>query len=310
MAQEVVGQAYVKITTHGGSSTNLYLGTLWRLDKVHNLLPDIDEGYKSITISGKVRGWIEMTLHAEEIHARGLSSLEEVVIDGHDTTQYRIVSRIGRIDIKGDNVKRLSLPQSMIDLNTVSINSPSFKSFDIAKPSVIGYITIVRATNSIVIPKQIQNLHTLVFKDCDIEELIIESDRLGIWDARWGERLWITIRDSYIGELNAPDRIHDKISIDLFGPGSIRLRPEQYFGIADPILIKVVGEYTAIKWQKGADVEICFDLGDWRPIPVVDRCFMLTYRDPVYTNAFFRIKPVENNPVLIQADIIPEKQVE
>lgn len=307
MAQEVVGyDVRVKITTQEGLSTNVYINGLENAEK-H--LPDIVEGYKSITFSGKVRWGTKMSLDADEKHALELSSLEEVTIDGYDTTQYMIVSRIDRVDIRGDNIKKIVLPQSMIRLDTVSIDSPSFEGFDISRWSIVGKVSITGATNNITMTSKMSNLHTIEFKDCDIETLRIESDRLGIWDARWGEHLFMTIRNSYIGELDVPDRIYDKISIDVFGPGGMRLNPGQYFGVANPILIKVVGEYTAIKWRKGIEIETKFEIdGGWRDMPI-DRCFMMLWRDQEY-NQFFRIKPEENNPILIQADIIPEKQVE
>lgn len=309
MAHEVSAELSAKILSQGGKSTYFYFNSPEDTRDIHKVLPDVEEGYKSILIEGNIRWATKLSINADDKYAKGLSSLEEIEID-NTYLSGGLTRTLDNIDIKGDNIKRIVLPKTMIRLRNISIDSPSFEGFDISGWSVVGTVRITGATNNITMTRKMSNLHTIEFKDCDIETLRIESDRLGIWDARWGEHLFMTIRNSYIGELDVPDRIYDKISIDLFGPGSIRLRPEQYFGVADPILIKVVGEYTAIKWRNGVDVEICFDLGDWRPIPVVDRCFMLTYRDPVYTNAFFRIKPVENNPVLIQADIIPEKQVE
>lgn len=309
MAHEVSAELSAKILSQGGKLTYFHFNSPGDTRDIHKVLPDVEEGYKSILIEGISRlSATELSINADDKYAKGLSNLEEIEIDNNYLS--RGLSRtLDSIDIKGDNIKRIVLLKTMIRLRNISIDSPSFEGFDISGWSVVGTVRITGATNNITMPSKMHSLNSIMFKDCDIETLRIESDRLGtIWTGR--EHLRVTIRDSYIGELDAPDRIYDKISIDVFGPNSMKLNPVEYFGIADPFRIKVVGDYITVKWRKGIEIEVNFEIdSDWKDMPFNDRCFGMFWRDPTY-KGFFRIKPEENNPILIQADIIPEKQAE
>ena len=309
MAQEVSAELSAKILSQGGKSTYFYFNSPESTVDIHRVLPDVEEGYKSILIDGKTMFDTKLSINADDKYAKGLSSLEEIEIGNRNTYIPRGLTRtLYNIDIKGDNIKRIVLSKTMIGLRNISIDSPSFEGFDISGWSAVSTVRITGATNNITMPSKMHSLNSIIFKDCDIETLRIESDRLGtLYSGQ--EHLRMTIRDSYIGELDAPDRIYDKISIDVFGPNSRRLNPVEYFGAANPILIKVVGDYINVKWRKGIEIETKFGIdGDWREYNL-DRRFMSLWRYWGF-NQFFRIKPEENNPVLIQADIIPEKQVE
>ena len=310
MAHEVSAELSAKILSQGGKSTYFYFNSPEDTRDIHKVLPDVEEGYKSILIEGNTRWATKLSINADDKYAKGLSSLEEIEID-NTYLSGGLTRTLDNIDIKGDNIKRIVLPKTMIRLRNISIDSSSFEGFDISGWSVVGAVRITGATNNITMPSKMHSLISIIFKDCDIETLRIESDRLGtLYSGR--EHLRMTIRDSYIGELDAPDRIYDKISIDVFGPNSRMLNPVEYFGAANPILIKVVGDHITVKWRKGIEIETKFGIdGDWRDFLLqdhynFDRRFMSLWRYRGY-NQFFRIKPEENNPVLIQADIIPEK---